>query len=302
MFLKFLKNFKFQKSAASQSGVTLLLAILVLSALVAISFSFASIILVEIRASGDVQRTEPAYYAVQGVVEEVIFKIKRGILPTPANSSNPYNFDFGACSSDTSVTAGANVATQNSVVLKSGICNRNPQNDVKVIIPPNSDVQTTKNIYTLYDPSNPYTNTYSGFPSAYSKIEFDYLSGSASTIYFCPADKDCSDGSWTTFTINSTTSCIQYYDPSKVSPVAGCASSPSNIQADKSYQFFVVNSSTTNVSAIRIKSWGPDPQTNPGTPTTVVGKGLPSFGQSAVDVTASSLGLTRKYQVIIPNQ
>ncbi len=64
-----------------QAGVTLLLAILVMSAVTAIAFSVATIVLVEIRASGDVLRTEPALYTVQGVTEQAFYSFKR-FVPT----------------------------------------------------------------------------------------------------------------------------------------------------------------------------------------------------------------------------
>jgi len=55
--MKFTES-KFKKNR--QSGVTLLLAILILSSIMAISFSLATILFVEIRTSGDFIRTEPA--------------------------------------------------------------------------------------------------------------------------------------------------------------------------------------------------------------------------------------------------
>lgn len=294
-----------QDSSSSQSGVTLLLSILVLSAIVAISFSFASIILTEIRSSGDVARTEPAYYAVEGVVEQTIFKIKRSIPPNSSDPSNTYNFDFGSCNSDSPVnTVGANVATLNIVGLKSGICNQSPDADVKAIVPPtagstdNEKAGNTKNIYNVYDPNNPYTNTYTisgtAYPSAYSKVEFDYLDspGGNSKIYFCAADADCfASGGWSTKTLSPGTRQI-IYD----------ANSGPSISPDKAYQFFVVNESTTQEAGIEIKSWGPDPQNGCFSPGCSIAKGLPSFAQYTVDVTATSLGLTRKYEVSIPKE
>ncbi|MCL5774788.1 MAG: hypothetical protein M1333_01085, partial [Patescibacteria group bacterium] len=53
-----------------QSGVTLLLAILVLSAIMAISFSLATIIFIEVRTSGDLVRTEGAIFGADAVSEQ----------------------------------------------------------------------------------------------------------------------------------------------------------------------------------------------------------------------------------------
>lgn len=290
------KTVIYTKNSLNQAGVTLMLAILVLSALVAISFSFASIILIEIRSSGDLVRTEPAYYAVQGVVEETIYKIKRVVPDTLVNENDFY---FGGCGEETSVSAGVNVATQNLVSLSSGICSTNPDFDVKDIVPPTpgADPQNTSNIYNLYDPLSPYTNTYeiSGtqYPSAYSKIQFEALltPGAFVEIYFCPADVDCfSTGGWNVKTLVPGGRSIVYDDKSFPS-----------ISPDKAYQFFVVNSNPNLDAGIQIKSYGPDPRNDPQHPTKEHEKGLPVFGQFSVSVTAGTLGLTRKYQVDIPN-
>lgn len=293
-----------------QAGVTLLLSILVLSAIVAISFSFASIILVEIRSSGDVARTEPAFYAVQGVVEETIFKIKRAV---PDTLERENDFFFGTCGSDTVVSAGAQVTTENQVGLTSGLCDTNPDADVTDIIPPTSgqNPANTQSIYNLYDPSNPYTNQAcvggkdpecsggSWEASAYSKVEFHHLAnpGGGMYIYFCAADKDCFTDGWDAQrSLNS--GCVEFYDHANEGPTGGCVDA-GNIEPDKAYQFFVVNTSSSTNAGIQIKSWGPDPVNGCVLPCTTA-KGLPVFGQFSVNVTASYLGLTRKYQVNIP--
>ncbi len=85
---------KFPAAAANrQAGITLLLAVLVLSAITAIAFSVATIVLVEIRASGDVLRTEPVLYTVEGVTEEAFYGFKRFVPNTAATN----NFDIINC-------------------------------------------------------------------------------------------------------------------------------------------------------------------------------------------------------------
>lgn len=54
-----------------------------LAAVIAVAFSLAAIVFVEIRVSGDVLRTEPAMYATFGVTEEALFQYKRFIDPDP---------------------------------------------------------------------------------------------------------------------------------------------------------------------------------------------------------------------------
>jgi Tfp pilus assembly protein PilE len=68
--------------SANQQGVTLLLSILVLAAILAISFSLASVAFVEIRSSGDLVRTEPTYYSADAISEQALFKVKRNATDT----------------------------------------------------------------------------------------------------------------------------------------------------------------------------------------------------------------------------
>lgn len=70
-------SLKPSKLRVSEQGITLLLSILVLSAISAISFSLATIVAIEIRSSGDVARTEPALYASESITEEALFQVKR---------------------------------------------------------------------------------------------------------------------------------------------------------------------------------------------------------------------------------
>src|SRR5512141_2858685 len=60
-----------------QQGVTLLLGLLIFTGVIAISFSVATIIFVEIKASGDVLRTEPSFYEAFASTEEALFRVKR---------------------------------------------------------------------------------------------------------------------------------------------------------------------------------------------------------------------------------
>lgn len=71
-----------------ESGVTLMLAVLVLSAIVAIAFSLATIVFIEIRSSGDTARTEPALYGTLGVTEEALFQYKRFYTPGASGEFN----------------------------------------------------------------------------------------------------------------------------------------------------------------------------------------------------------------------
>lgn len=77
-----------------QAGVSLMLAVLILSSITAIAFSVATIVFIEIRSSGDSLRTEPALYATFGVTEEALFQYKRNVqnsLNVPACTPKAYN-------------------------------------------------------------------------------------------------------------------------------------------------------------------------------------------------------------------
>lgn len=54
-----------------------MLAVLVLAAITAVTFSLVTIVFIELRSSTDVLRTEPALYATLGVTEEALFQYKR---------------------------------------------------------------------------------------------------------------------------------------------------------------------------------------------------------------------------------
>ena len=71
-------SYKLQVTS-SQRGVTLLLAILVLSAVLAISFSLSTILLLEVRSSGDLTRSEASLYASTGISEQAAFDLKRQV-------------------------------------------------------------------------------------------------------------------------------------------------------------------------------------------------------------------------------
>ncbi|HAG27628.1 TPA: hypothetical protein DCG61_02510 [Patescibacteria group bacterium] len=65
------------QSSHRQEGVALMLSVLLLAAITAIVFSFTTIVFIELRATGDVMRSEPAFYATLGVTEEALFQYKR---------------------------------------------------------------------------------------------------------------------------------------------------------------------------------------------------------------------------------
>jgi len=92
---KKISNFQFPISNANQAGVTLLLAILILASILAISFSLATVLFIEVRTSGDLIKTEPAIYAATGVGEQALFDLQRGACPSNGAACYTTNFPNG---------------------------------------------------------------------------------------------------------------------------------------------------------------------------------------------------------------
>ena len=84
----------------------MLLSILVLSAILAISFSLSTILFVEVRNSGDLLRTEGALYGSQSATEEALFNIKR----------EPPSFSYSSQEGKVSINTSAPTYTDNPII------------------------------------------------------------------------------------------------------------------------------------------------------------------------------------------
>jgi len=138
-----------------QKGVTLLLSILILSAITAIVFSIAAISLNEIRTSGDLTRTEPIIKAVEGLAEDSLFKSVRGFTV------------LSNCSSPTLATLGpVNISTCASYYYSS----------------PYAFGLTagSRRDFYLYNPVDQTQNP------GYTAVSITLNAGSTGTVYFCP--------------------------------------------------------------------------------------------------------------------
>lgn len=232
------------KKADPQSGITLMLAVLVLAGITAVAFSIAAIVFVEIRASGNLLRTEPALYAVQSVTEEAFYSTTRNI------SSFPFS---------TSI---------NGVSLATAARSYDPSPQTYVVY------YNTETKFSLADPANPFKNSY-------ITVQIDYISPPAGTKVAVQLYRYQNNGqqgvvdqkdlipSAKSWTIN-----FSNYD-----------SNPSNSEFE-----LVLTTDNPNNSTVLITS------ARTGSPSS----GLPLIGRSAYDVTASYLGLTRKYTVSTP--
>jgi len=72
-------TFQKNKNQNSQAGVTLILGILLLSAVLAISFSLTTIIFIEVKSSSDLLKTEGSLYGATGVGEQAFFNYIRNV-------------------------------------------------------------------------------------------------------------------------------------------------------------------------------------------------------------------------------
>jgi hypothetical protein len=157
-----------EKSDSRQDGITLMLAVLVLSAITAIAFSLASIVLIEIRSSGDVLRTEPALYAVQGVTEEAFFKYKRYVSDD--------ELSITSCQPEKLL----------EVCGLNGVTINNPELRTYDVAPRVDTVLAQKtNNYLLIDPEQP-----NSFDPVYDRVSVTYLQNGVInpltvTIYKC---------------------------------------------------------------------------------------------------------------------
>lgn len=164
--------------SSSQSGITLLLSVLLLSAITTIAFSLAAVGFAEIATSNDLSRTEPILYYSLGLAEEGAYGVKRGVssiktaLGTECSTSfNPFTLDAG-----------------NATNTQTKICNVSPNNDIEVIVPTNT-FNSSVRLY-IYEPSNSGTGS-----SGYTDVTFKKTSNNSGLVrmYMCPLSVECVD-------------------------------------------------------------------------------------------------------------
>jgi hypothetical protein len=250
-----------------QQGVTLLLAILVLSAILAISFSIATILFTEVRTSGDLLRTETALYGAGAVAEEALFKIKRKV------PSFTYTTKLGG------VDLGSPAPIESSTTT--------PIYQDKVATTDYTFANTTKH-YVLFDPDNP-----TG-PSKYGKIKLTYINSGYDdplTVYLCEFDPL---GSYEGGPCTDTYSSEYWLTPQGTGFPLTKTNSPKEwfLNENKQQELILVNTNHTNPIYVQIETFGP--------PTSYAPKGMPLVGEIFVDVTAKKSGVTRKIELLIP--
>jgi hypothetical protein len=244
-----------------QAGVTLMLAILILSALTAVAFSLATIVFIEIKSSGDALRTEPAMYATIGVTEEALFQYKRFIDP------DVYGFDVVQCTSDSKE---AHLCDLNNVTLTMpGDQPITYDESPRIEVIPKG---TTKAL-PMYSANN--------FDKQYESVTVEMLpigSGVDLQVSFTKTDTfgTVTNIPATPVTISEGGSPFEYTAFSGSGQYDLVLDNSQNAKADVS----------VSITTTRVRSAQPD--------------GLPFLGEQVLRIEADHLGLTRTYQVRIP--
>src|SRR3989338_3467877 len=86
---KLFENWKLKIGNSSQSGVTLIIAIIMLAAVTFISFSLSAVILREINAARLILKTEPAISAANAGGEVGLYKLMRNLGQTATSGQTP---------------------------------------------------------------------------------------------------------------------------------------------------------------------------------------------------------------------
>ncbi|MDR3643044.1 MAG: 6-bladed beta-propeller [Candidatus Doudnabacteria bacterium] len=278
----------------SQQGVTMLLAILVLSALLAISFSLATVLLVEVKSSGDLTRSEAALYASTGVSEQAAFNIMRQV-PCTGNCAYITNF--------------SNYATLNGQPIISSTSTPTFQDKVGQ----NSSFTTGSKVYN-FCPTTQIGNVGGNSGCGYGKVTLSYLpTGNTNPldVYLCEYDPTidpienygslpCSDPNQH-ITYNTPRSYWLSTENGAPSDGAGgvyvYATSPAayttwSLTPGYQQELIVFDPSETGPIYYSVETFGADGTTP---------LGLPYAGQTSVTVNSKNGDVARKLQVLVPN-
>ncbi len=272
------------KQSDSQAGVTLLLAILILSSIMAISFSLAAILFTETKSSADLIRSEPAYYGANGVAEDAIFKVKR----KTCSGGCTYTTNF---SNNVSMPVPPVQTSTTTPIFQD-------------VIPANSTFDSAK----MYDLSNSTTGLGA---SGYSKITITYIdTGTNDTlnIWLCQFDptfgvdptgelpgtyntKACS---YTDTTLHGPNSTSYWLHPNVTLTRSGGSITWTDLDPTKQQKLILFNPGSTNNIVVNIETFiGSDPNYIP--------TGLPYAGETAVEINTINASVGRKIRVVIPN-
>ncbi len=262
-----------------QSGVTLLLSILVLSAIMAISFSLATIIFIEVRTSGDLVRTEGAIFGADAVSEQVLFKVKRKTA------------DFFP----------ASINLKNNVVVDKPVENTTTTPVFTDVVLTTANVFFKGKVFQLFDPGN------LGGGSGFARIRITNMASGYGTnlkVYVCEfnptdvfQDSACTNENSVEYWVNPLDSIIAGATANKFTYVYPPDQVPPGyvewfLDKNKQQQVVIINE-TTAVIPIKIETFGP---------TTNNPKSMPLVGEVSVPIKADNSGAVRRLDLRIPNQ
>ncbi len=256
-----------------QQGISLMLSILLLAAITAISFSFITIVFIELRSSTDFVRSEPALYATLGVTEEALFQYKRYVNERDIGITlDPPLLDVTDCSPNDQPPTYFNICKVGnvSVELPSTPFTQPLAEDDPVRL--ETVYAKHKNVIPLYQVND--------FSLQYSKLILqrvpvnnnDKMLVQVRAIAQDPNIEDSIVVDEKLFESTPTLTINQFFE---------------NYQ----YELILDNPSDDNIQ-VSIASFGPGVNPQP--------KGLPFVGKKVLKVMANYLGLTRMYKVYIP--
>jgi hypothetical protein len=273
---------KMQKVVRNQqAGVTLLLAILLLSSILSISFSLATVLFIEVRTSADLIRTDSAYYGASGIAEQSLYNLRRHV-PSPSYQSSFFN---NSSLNGQPIVTSTTTPTFQDVVLA------------------NSTFAGTTNIYSFCEATAGSTGC------GYGKLVLTYLpTGNTDPLvaYLCQFNPNanyvslpCTDQNnnyyWiSTNTINGTPDAgAPNSHGILVYPTTNVNQRTWNIIDSTKQQELILYTTSNNPIYVSIQTFSDQAGTVP--------KGLPLSGKSSVNINVINGATGRKLQVIVPN-
>jgi hypothetical protein len=267
-----------------QAGVTLLLAILILSSVLAISFSLATIMFIEVRSSGDLLKTEPALYAATGVGEQAFFNLERHACPSGSSSCYISNFSNNVTLNGTPTV----LATSTPIVT--------------VVVKAGSSFNTSLNRYDFC------AVTAGSGPCNYGLVTVNYITTNGSNdnlyAYLCEFNPNA-------IAPYPTTPCTQpdktqgYWNVPEGSNIGSLLADGSvNLTRYNSSESWLLNPNLQQQLILTNPSGGADIYVKISTYADQlgsVGKGLPYTGKTAVSINTINAAIGRKIQVEVPN-
>lgn len=257
------KPFSFRKYAHDQRGVTLLLSVLLLSAITTIAFSLAVVGFAEITTSNDLFQTEPIFYYSLGVAEEGTYALKRGVAAVKSSLGSECDTNF----------VNYTVGTGSNVSSKTKVCNFNSNTNVEVAVPQNN-YNSAVRLYA-YDPNANNTSS-----SGYTSLTFRKTSnnGGSVQLYICPLSVDCADPT-------PPSNQITGWSPAGTTLAYGAPA-------------YSAPSPTVPSEIVLINSTGPKEYVE----VVSAPKGLPYLSKEAIEIQSAYGRLIRRLRVLVPLQ